>query len=89
MQPYDFGVGVPLAIHWPGQPGGRKLEDFCQSDGSCSHGAGVGRVDVPSVMTGKSLVPQLQSEASGWIDPFQKLGGHRKSAMSLPRDQAM
>ena len=66
---YDFGVGVPLAIHWPGQPGGRKLEDFVNLMDLAPTVLELAGVDVPSVMTGKSLVPQLQSEASGWIDP--------------------
>ena len=25
---YDFGTAVPLAVWWPGKPGGRVLEDY-------------------------------------------------------------
>ena len=74
---YDFGVGVPLAIHWPGQPGGRKLEDFVNLMDLAPTVLELAGVDVPSVMPGKSPVPQLQMKhPAGSILP--KLGGHRK-----------
>jgi N-sulfoglucosamine sulfohydrolase len=59
-----------LAIKWPGQSsGGQVVDDFvCLPDLAPTflQAAGVG---VPSVMTGRSLVPVIQAGKSGMIDP--------------------
>lgn len=66
---YDFGTAVPLAIHWPGQPGGRVVEDFVNLMDLAPTLIDMAGLRVPSIMTGRSLVPQLSSEKQGWIDP--------------------
>jgi len=66
---YDFGTRVPLAIRWPGQPGGRRLEDFVNLMDLAPTLLEIAGLQVPSVMTGQSLVPQLRSTEEGWVDP--------------------
>ena len=85
---YDFGVGVPChslaRSTWR-----KKARGLCQSDGSCSHGAGVGRgrcalcydrqepgAPIAVCHPAGSILPEI-----GWSP--------EGSAMSLPRDQAM
>lgn len=66
---YDFGTNVTLAIRGAGTRGGRVLDDFvCLPDLAPTflELAGVAR---PEVMTARSLVPILQSEKSGRVDP--------------------
>ncbi len=65
---YDFGVQVPLAIWWPGQPGGRVVDDFVNLMDLAPTFLELGGVTAPKVMTGKSLVPVLKSEVQGLVD---------------------
>ena len=67
---YDSGVHVPLAIRWPAtvKPG-RTVTDFVSlSDLAPTFLAATGRA-VPPAMTGRSLLPVLDAEGSGRIDP--------------------
>ena len=65
---YDFGVQVPLAIWWPGQPGGRVVDDFVNLMDLAPTFLEIGDVKRPKVMTGKSLVPVLKSKKQGFVD---------------------
>ena len=65
---YDFGVQVPLAIWWPGQPGGRVVDDFVNLMDLAPTFLEIGGVKRPKVMTGKSLVPVLKSKKQGLVD---------------------
>ena len=65
---YDFGVQVPLAIWWPGQPGGRVVDDFVNLMDLAPTFLEIGGVKRPEVMTGKSLVPVLKSKKQGLVD---------------------
>ncbi|MCP3691967.1 MAG: sulfatase-like hydrolase/transferase, partial [Planctomycetaceae bacterium] len=65
---YDFGVQVPLAVAGPGCQGGRVVDDFVNLMDLAPTFLEVGKTDVPSVMTGKSLLPVLVSEKSGQVD---------------------
>ncbi|MGE0607541.1 MAG: sulfatase [Pirellulales bacterium] len=66
---YDFGVGVALAAWWPGQPGGRVVDDFVNLMDLAPTFLELGNVPLPQGMNGRSLVPLLKSEASGQVDP--------------------
>lgn len=65
---YDFGVHVPLAIWWPGKPGGRVVNDFVNLMDLAPTFLDIGGVKRPKVMTGRSLVPILKSTKQGLVD---------------------
>ena len=66
---YDSGVHVPLAISWPAKvPAGRVIDDFvCLTDIAPTFLAAAGLSKAPE-MTGRSLLPLLESDKSGWVD---------------------
>lgn len=66
---YDLGTRVSLAICCPDRiPGGRIVDDFvCLPDLAPTILEAAG-VDIPKVMTGKSLMNVLKSDRSGTVD---------------------
>ncbi len=66
---YDFGVNVTLAIRWPGQPGGRYIEDFVNLMDLSPTFMEVGGAGIPPGVNGKSLVSLMQSGKSGQVEP--------------------
>ncbi len=73
---YDFGVGVPLAIRVgraiggaDDEAAGRVVDDLISLTDLAPTFLELGGVDVPSAMTGRSLLPLLQSSDSGQLDP--------------------
>ncbi|HEY4263461.1 MAG TPA: sulfatase [Schlesneria sp.] len=66
---YDFGVGVSLVAAWPGQTGGRVVDDFVNLMDLAPTFLEAGGVNHPEGMNGRSLVPLLKSTKSGQIDP--------------------
>jgi len=66
---YDTGVGVPLAMRWPGNiPAGRVVEDMINlTDLAPTFLEAAGEKPLP-VMTGRSLVPVIKSLKSGQVD---------------------
>lgn len=69
---YDFGVAVPLAIRWGGaEPAqvGRVVDDLVSMTDLAPTFLELGGVDVPDVMTGRSLMPILRSDKSGHVEP--------------------
>ena len=65
---YDFGTAVPLAVWWPGKPGGRVLEDYVNLMDLAPTFLEMGGVKRPRIMTGRSLVPVLESKVGGLVD---------------------
>ena len=67
---YDIGCEVALAARWPGhiQPG-RVIDDFVNLMDLGPTFCEAGRIAAPSTMSGKSLMPLLESRDSGQIDP--------------------
>jgi arylsulfatase A-like enzyme len=65
---YDFGTAVPLAVWWPGKPGGRVLKDYVNLMDLAPTFLELGGVKPPKVMTGRSLVPVLESKQQGLVD---------------------
>jgi len=65
---YDFGVQVPLIVSMPGQRRGRIVDDFVNLMDLAPTFLELGKVSIPPVMTGRSLVPVLRSTKSGWVD---------------------
>jgi len=67
---YDGGVRVPLAVSWGDRAvGGRRVTDFvslCDLAPTILEAAGLARGEA---MTGRSLMPILESSASGPVDP--------------------
>lgn len=69
---YDMGVAVPLIMRVPGGKAGRVVDDFvCLSDLAPSFMAIAG-VKPPENIYGRSLLPVLQSEKSGQVDPSRQ-----------------
>jgi N-sulfoglucosamine sulfohydrolase len=67
---YDFGTAVPLVISGPGVSGsGRVIDDFVNMTDLAPTFLEVGGVEIPEVITGRSLVPLLESDQEGQIDP--------------------
>jgi uncharacterized sulfatase len=67
---YDLGVRVPLAIRWPSRiPAGRTIDDFVSLTDLAPTLLEAAHQDVPSVMTGRSLLGLLVSESEGTVDP--------------------
>lgn len=66
---YDFGTQVALAIAGPGVHGGRVVDDFVILPDLAPTFLEAGGVDVPDVMTARSLWPVLRSDRDGQVDP--------------------
>ncbi|MCB1022665.1 MAG: sulfatase-like hydrolase/transferase, partial [Acidobacteria bacterium] len=67
---YDHGVRLPLAMRWPERiRGGRVVEDFVSFVDFAPTFLEIAGIERPREMTGRSLVPQLDSPDSGRIDP--------------------
>ena len=71
---YDSGARVPLAIRWGAniKKTGRRIEDFVSF---CDLGPtflDIAGVEIPKVMTGKSLLSLLTSEKAGVIEPEKR-----------------
>lgn len=67
---YDIGCEVALAARWPGriQPG-RMIEDFVNLMDLAPTFLEAANVAIPSSMTARSLLPVLESNASGQVEP--------------------
>ena len=86
---YDFGTKVPLAIRWPDgiQKTGRVVDDFVTLPDLAPTFLDIAGIDIPKTMTAKSLVPVLQSEATGQVDPDRNVvftGRERHVAAARP-----
>lgn len=67
---YDIGCEVALAMRWPERISeGRRIDDFVNLMDLAPTFLEAGEVAVPEPMTAKSLLPVLESEASGQVDP--------------------
>ena len=66
---YDFGSSVPLAIRGAGTKGGRVVDDLITLPDLAPTFLELGGVNIPEVMTGRSLLPLLNSTKSGQVDP--------------------
>lgn len=66
---YDFGVGVTLAVRWPGQPGGRYIDDFVNLMDLAPTFMEIGGAKIPDGVNGKSIVSLMQSGKAGQIEP--------------------
>lgn len=67
---YNFGTRVPLAIRYPKMiDAGRVVNDFVNLMDLAPTFLELGGVTPPAVMTGKSIVPLLESKNSGQIEP--------------------
>jgi N-sulfoglucosamine sulfohydrolase len=66
---YDWGARTPLAIRWgsKGKPG-RVVTDFVSTTDLAPTFLEAAGVPVPNAMTGKSLIPVLQSDKGGRVD---------------------
>jgi len=70
---YDMGVHVPLAIRWGKNiKTGRRISDFLSFVDFAPTFLEIAGVEIPPEMTGKSLLPLLNSKNEGWIDNDRK-----------------
>jgi arylsulfatase A-like enzyme len=81
---YELGVRVPLAIRWPaGMEGGRRSDALVSFTDLAPTFLELAGLDVPDVMTGRSLVPLLRDSAAPWRDHV--LFGKERHVPSQPR----
>jgi arylsulfatase A-like enzyme len=66
---YDHGVSVTLAMRVPGGKGGRVIDDLVRLPDLAPTFMEIGGVTPPTGLYGKSLLPLLQSDKGGQIDP--------------------
>jgi arylsulfatase A-like enzyme len=66
---YDVGTAVPLVIRWPGGKAGRVIDDLVCLPDLAPTFMELGGVKPPPGVTARSLVPLLESDKSGQIDP--------------------
>ena len=71
---YDSGVRVPLAIRWGSgiKSTGRIIEDFVSMVDMAPTFLELAGVEIPEVMTGKSLLGILKSKKQGRVEPDQR-----------------
>ena len=71
---YDSGTRVPLAIRWGSKikKTGRTIEDFVSFTDLAPTFLEIAGLEIPKVMTGKSLVSLLTSEGEGIIEPDKR-----------------
>ncbi len=85
---YDLGTRVPLVVAWPGiTDQGYVVDDFVCLPDLAPTFLQLGQVDIPSVMTAKSLVPVLTAQQSGIVDPSRDhviVGRERHVAKARP-----
>jgi len=65
---YDFGVNVTLAIRWPGQPGGRFIDDFVNLMDLAPTFMEIGGAAIPPGVNGKSIVSVMKAGKSGLVE---------------------
>ena len=66
---YDSGTRMPLAISWPATvPGGRVVDDFVSHIDFAPTFLQAAGVAVPEGVTGRSLLPVLQSKNAGRVE---------------------
>jgi len=67
---YDLGARMPLVIRWPGKfPAGRAVDDFVNLTDLAPTFLQAAGLEPPEQMTGKSLMPILESKSAGRVDP--------------------
>jgi len=67
---YEFGIHMPLAVRWGNKmKPGRVVKDLVSFTDFAPTFLEAAGVSIPTNMTGKSLLPILQSDRSGQIDP--------------------
>jgi arylsulfatase A-like enzyme len=71
---YDSGARVPLAIRWGAkiEHPGRRIEDFVSLTDLAPTFLQSAGVDIPQVMTGKSLITLLTSDREGVVEPGRR-----------------
>ena len=68
---YGLGTAVCLSITGPGVRGGRVVDDMTSLTDLAPTFLEAAGLPVPEVMTGRSLWPVLEAEASGLVDPVR------------------
>ncbi len=67
---YDTGTRVPLVVRWGARTrSAREIEDFVSLTDLAPTFLDAAGLPIPSVMTGRTLLPILRSEKSGQIEP--------------------
>jgi uncharacterized sulfatase len=71
---YDHGSRMPLAIMWPGKiKPGRTVSDFVSLIDLAPTFLEAAGINIPEIMSGKSMMPLLVSEKNGMIDPARNI----------------
>ena len=71
---YEMGVRVPLAIRWgKNVPGQRTIHDLVSLTDLAPTFLAAAGLPLPPKMTGRSLLPLLESSKSGWVDDTRRV----------------
>ncbi len=84
---YDPGVHMPLAIRWGGRVApGRRVSDFVQHTDLAPTFLAAAGLPIPPSISGRSLLPILDSKASGQIEPSRDFAitGMERHVMARP-----
>ena len=66
---YDFGTNVPLVVRYPAAvPANRVLNDFVSLMDLAPTFLEIADIEIPEIMTGKSILPVLKSKKGGQVD---------------------
>lgn len=88
-QIYERGFHLPLAVRWGKRAkGGRTVSDFVNVRDFMPTFLEAAGAKVPESVTGRSFLPALASEKSGWIDPARNrmLVGKERHDLGRPDD---
>ncbi len=71
---YDSGARIPLAIRWGSgiKSQGRIIDDFISTTDLAPTYLELAGLEIPEVMTGRSLVGLLKSKKQGIVEPEQR-----------------
>ena len=84
---YDLGTRVPLAIRWGKNVAtGRTIKDFVSLTDLAPTILEAAGIPIPKTVTGKSLMAQLKSESSDWVDEKRDtvLIGRERHVLAFP-----
>jgi arylsulfatase A-like enzyme len=85
---YDHGLSVALVIRWPGMKAGRVIDDYVRLPDLAPTFMEIGGVKPPEGLYGRSLLPLMQSDKSGLIDPTRDwiIGGRERHVATARED---
>lgn len=70
---YEYGIHMPLAVSWPARAkGGRTVQDLVSFVDFAPTFLEAAGVKAPATLSGRSLLPVLAANRSGYVDPARQ-----------------